>query len=58
MTAVTESTVLFPESHVVEVDGKIRSEYRIYTEALKAGLELKREFPHSHIKVHELEKLS
>jgi len=58
MTAVTESTVLFPESYVVEVDGKIRSEYRIYTEALKAGLELKREFPHSHIKVHELEKLS
>jgi hypothetical protein len=58
MTAVTESTVVFPESYVVEVDGKIRSEYRIYTEALKAGLELKREFPHSHIKVHELEKLS
>ena len=58
MTALTESTVLFPESYVVEVDGKIRSEYRIYTEALKAGLELKREFPHSHIKVHELEKLS
>jgi hypothetical protein len=58
MTALTESTVLFPESYVVEIDGKIKSEYRIYTEALKAGLELKREFPHSHIKVHELEKLS
>jgi hypothetical protein len=58
MTAVTESTVLLPECYVVEIDGKIRSEYRIYTEALKAGLELKREFPHSDIKVHELDKLS
>jgi hypothetical protein len=58
MTAVTESTVLLPESYVVEIDGQIRSGYQIYTDALKAGLELKREFPLSHIKVHELRRFS
>jgi len=43
----------FPESYVVEIDGKIRSAYRIYIEAIKAGMELKQRFPNSLIKVHE-----
>ena len=45
--------VLRPECYVVEIDGKIRSAYGIFVEALKAGLELKQKFPHSRIKVHE-----
>ena len=40
---------------VVEIDGKIRSAYGIFVEALKAGLELKQKFPHSQIKVHDAE---
>ena len=52
MKAVTENAA-FPESYVVEIDGKIESVYRIYIEALKAGMELKQKFPHSHIKVRD-----
>ena len=37
------------------VDGKIRSAHAIFVEALKSGLELKRKFPHSQIKVHDTE---
>ena len=39
------------EWYVVEIDGKIRSRYAVYTEALKAGMELKQKFPLSLIKV-------
>jgi predicted SpoU family rRNA methylase len=53
METVVEENVLRPESYVVEIDGKVRSAYGIFVEALKAGLELKQKFPHSRIKVHE-----
>ena len=43
-----------PESYVVEIDGKIESVYRIFVEALKAGMELKQKFPESQIKVHDV----
>ena len=52
MNTVAENNVLPPESYAVEIDGKIRSVYGIFIEALKAGMELKQKFPHSHIKVH------
>ena len=45
--------VLRPDCYVVEIDGKIKSAYGIFVEALKAGLELKQKFPRSQIKVHE-----
>jgi hypothetical protein len=51
MKATTENAA-FPESYVVEIDGKFESN-RIYIEALKAGMELKQKFAHSHIKVHD-----
>jgi hypothetical protein len=41
------------ESYVVEIDGKFASAYRIYIEALKAGMELKQRFPERQIKVHD-----
>jgi predicted SpoU family rRNA methylase len=53
METVVEENVLRPESYVVEIDGKVRSAYGIFVEALKTGLELKQKFPHSRIKVHE-----
>ena len=53
METVVEKKVLRPDCYVVEIDGKIRSAYGIFFEALKAGLELKQKFPHSQIKVHE-----
>ena len=40
----------------VEVDGKQLSEYSTFTEAIKAGLELKKNSPQSKIRVHETEE--
>lgn len=40
------------ESDVLEIDGKIKSEYGIFVEALKAGLKIKQQFPQSDVKVH------
>ena len=56
MKSVTENNVLPLESYVVEIDGKIRSVYGIFIEALKAGMELKQKFPHSRIKVHDVDE--
>jgi hypothetical protein len=56
MKTVIENNVLLPESYVVEIDGNIRSVYGIFIEALKAGMELKQKFPHSHIKVHDVDE--
>ena len=56
MKAVTENNVLPPESYAVEIDGKIRSVYGIFIKALKAGMELKQKFPHSRIKVHDVDE--
>ena len=53
METVVEKNVLRPDAFVVEIDGKFKSVYGIFVEALKAGLELKQKFPHSQIKVHE-----
>ena len=56
MKTVIENNVLPPEHYVVEIDGKIRSEFEIFIEALKAGMELKQKFPHSHIKVLDVDE--
>lgn len=56
MKTVIEDNVLARESYVVEIDGKITSEYGIFVEALKAGMEMKQKFPHSHIKVHDADE--
>ena len=56
METVVEKNVRRPDCYVVEIDGKIRSAYGIFVEALKAGLELKQKFPHSQIKVHEADR--
>ena len=45
-------TAAVSKSYVVEIDGQIGSVYRIYIEALKAGMELKQRFPERQIKVH------
>jgi hypothetical protein len=56
METVVEKNDLRPDCYVVEIDGKIRSAYGVFVEALKAGLELKQKFPHSQIKVHEADR--
>lgn len=56
MKTVMEDNVRARESYVVEIDGKITSQYGIFVEALKAGMEIKQKFPHSHIKVHDADE--
>ena len=53
METAVQKNALPPDCYVVEIDGKFRSAYGIFVEALKAGLELKQKFPRSQIKVHE-----
>ena len=56
MKTVIQNNRFSRKSHVVEIDGKIRSAYGIFIEALKAGMELKQKFPHSEIKVHDVDE--
>ncbi len=41
------------ELYVVEVDGIRKSEHQIFIEALKCGLELKRQYPRSDVKLRD-----
>lgn len=53
MKTAVQNNHLASETFVVEIDGKIKSKYEVFFEALKAGMELKRKYPHSNIKVHD-----
>ena len=41
------------ELYVVEIDGVKNSEHRTFIEALKCGMELKRCYPRSDVKLHD-----
>ena len=43
----------FHELYVVEIDGVKQSEHRVFIEALKRGLELKRQYPRSNVKLRD-----
>ena len=45
------------ECYVVEIDGIKQSEHRIFVEALKCGFELKRQYPHSAVKLRDAEDI-
>jgi hypothetical protein len=45
------------ECYVVEIDGIKQSEHRIFVEALKCGMELKRQYPHSAVKMRDAEDI-
>jgi hypothetical protein len=42
------------ERYIVEIDGITKSEYRIFVKALKAGLQLKQEFPNCAVKLRDV----
>jgi hypothetical protein len=42
------------ELFVIQVDGHARSAYRRFTDALKAALRLKDQFPGHNVKVHAM----
>jgi hypothetical protein len=41
------------EGYVLEVDGKYKTEYKTSEDAMKAGLELKKRFPHIQVRVYD-----
>jgi hypothetical protein len=49
------SNYVSQECYVVEIDGIRKSEHRIFVEALKCGMELKRRYPHSAVKLRDAE---
>ena len=46
------------ERYLVEVDGLMTAEYRIFVKALKASLQLKQEFPNCSVKLREADERS
>ena len=44
------------ERYVVEVDGQAKAEYRIFVKALTAGLQLRQEFPNSHVTLRDVDE--
>ena len=41
------------EGYILEVDGKFKSEFESSEVAMKAGLELKKKYPHIQVKVYD-----
>jgi hypothetical protein len=41
------------ECYVLQLNGEVKSEHRLFLDALRAGLQLKQMFPHSDVKVRE-----
>ena len=44
------------ERYLVEVDGLMTAEYRIFVKALKASLQLRHEFPNCSVKLREADE--
>jgi hypothetical protein len=53
MENVSVSNVPSSEEYVLEADGEIKLEHADFTQALKAGLELKHKFPLMQLKVYD-----
>ena len=52
-TDVVTARDQFEQYYVLQINGKTKSEHHQFRDALKAGLELKRQFPQSDIKLRE-----
>ena len=50
------ANILSTEGYVLEVDGKFKTEYESSEPAKKAGLELKKKYPHIQVKVYDAKK--
>jgi len=47
------SNVRPTEGYILEVDGKFKTEFERSEDAMKAGLELKKKYPHIQVKVYD-----
>jgi hypothetical protein len=46
------------ECYIVELDGIAKFEYRVFVQALSAGLQLKQEFPNCSVKLRDADDTS
>jgi hypothetical protein len=58
MTSNIQKDAIADECYIVEIDEKVKSEYRRFAEAVFAGMTLKQQFPQSDIKVREANERS
>lgn len=49
----TESS-LSDECYILQINGRVSSTHRCFQDALRAGLQLKYEFPHDDVKLREI----
>ena len=47
-----------PYEYVVQIDGNVESRYRLFVDALKAGLQLKQLHPHCDVRVRDANEQS
>jgi hypothetical protein len=47
---------LHGEFYILEIDGIPKFEYRVFLQALSAGLQLKHDFPNSSIKIRDADE--
>ena len=50
------ANVIPTEGYVLEIDGKFKSEYETSDVAMKAGLELKKKYPHILVVIYDAKK--
>ena len=43
------------EYYVIQMDGRVKSEHRRFLDALRAGLQLRNEFPHHDVKLRAMQ---
>jgi hypothetical protein len=52
------ATHSLPDEHfILKMDGRVKSQHRRFVDALRAGLQLKDQFPHHDIKVRAAEEM-
>ena len=52
------ATHSLPDEHfVLQMDGRVKSQHRRFVDALRAGLQLRDQFPHHDIKVPAAEEI-
>lgn len=51
---IATDSSLSRECYVLQINGRVNSTHRCFQDALRAGLQLKYEFPHDDIKLREI----
>jgi hypothetical protein len=53
-----DEAIGLPAEYVVQIDGTVKAGYRLFVDALRAGLQLKQQHPQSDVKVRDANEQS